>query len=184
MAHPVAIEVNKSERSLSALLAAGEIDAIIGTSLPAAIRHDKDIVRLFPDFPQVEKNFFRETGIFPIMHLPCDPPARLRASPFCCAKPIMTRSAKSKALAASRMRYLGALRYMVPWLADDLDEMDEIFGDDPWPYGIDANRPTLEALLLYMTEQGIYRKAAASRRNLRRLIRGVHRRYAAVLSST
>jgi 4,5-dihydroxyphthalate decarboxylase len=51
------------------------------------------------------------------------------------------------------MRELGALRYMLPWLPADIDEIDDVFGGDPWPYGIEPNRPTLEALVAYMAEQ-------------------------------
>jgi 4,5-dihydroxyphthalate decarboxylase len=60
-------------------------------------------------------------------------------------------AAKDRAL--EKMRYLGALRYMLPWLMADVDEIDEVFDGDPWPYGIEPNRPTLEALVQYMVEQ-------------------------------
>ena len=53
------------------------------------------------------------------------------------------------------MRYTGALRYMLPWMTADLDEIDEVFGGDPWPYGVAANAPTLEALVAYMAEQSV-----------------------------
>jgi 4,5-dihydroxyphthalate decarboxylase len=62
---------------------------------------------------------------------------------------------ESKAIAFKRMRNLAALRYMLPWLGDDLDELDEVFGDDPWPYGVEANRVNLDAMMQYMVEQGI-----------------------------
>jgi 4,5-dihydroxyphthalate decarboxylase len=62
---------------------------------------------------------------------------------------------ESKRLALGHMRYLGALRYMLPWLPDHLDEIDEVFGGDPWPYGIEPNRPTLEALVQYLHEQAL-----------------------------
>ena len=52
----------------------------------------------------------------------------------------------------------GALRYMLPWMTADLDEIDEVFGGDPWPDGIDANRKTLEALVTYLYEQGLTAK--------------------------
>ena len=56
------------------------------------------------------------------------------------------------------MRETGALRYMLPWMTADLDEIDEVFGGDPWPDGIDANRKTLEALVTYLHEQGLIAK--------------------------
>jgi 4,5-dihydroxyphthalate decarboxylase len=62
---------------------------------------------------------------------------------------------RSRDSALARMRYLGALRYMLPWLPADLDEIDATFGGDPWPYGIEPNRPTLEALVTYMVEQSL-----------------------------
>jgi 4,5-dihydroxyphthalate decarboxylase len=54
-----------------------------------------------------------------------------------------------------KMRYPGTLRYMLPWLAADIEEIDTLFGGDCWPYGIEPNRPTLEALVAYMVEQGL-----------------------------
>jgi 4,5-dihydroxyphthalate decarboxylase len=44
---------------------------------------------------------------------------------------------------------------MLPWLPDDLDEIDEVFGGDCWPYGIEPNRPTLEAMVRFMVDQGL-----------------------------
>jgi 4,5-dihydroxyphthalate decarboxylase len=51
------------------------------------------------------------------------------------------------------MRYAGSLSAMLPWLIDDVEEIDELFGGDAFPYGIEANRPTLQALVAYMVEQ-------------------------------
>ena len=59
--------------------------------------------------------------------------------------------AKAKALA--RMRKTGAHPYMLPWVHHDIEEINEVFAGDPFPYGIEANRPTLEALVQYMAEQ-------------------------------
>jgi 4,5-dihydroxyphthalate decarboxylase len=52
-----------------------------------------------------------------------------------------------------RMRYAGSLSTMLPWLIDDVEEIDAVFGGDAFPYGIEANRPTLDALVTYMVEQ-------------------------------
>ena len=69
MLKPVKITQNTSDRSLSDLLEAGEIDAIIGSNLPRALGRHPDVVRLFPDFRAREYDYFRRTRIFPIMHL-------------------------------------------------------------------------------------------------------------------
>ena len=60
-------------------------------------------------------------------------------------------ASKHKALA--RMRYAGSLACMLPWLQSELEEIDAVFGGDAWPYGIAANRRTLDALVQYMAEQ-------------------------------
>jgi 4,5-dihydroxyphthalate decarboxylase len=56
------------------------------------------------------------------------------------------------------MRYRGTLRYMLPWMHAELDDIDAVFGGDPWPYGVEPNRPTLEALVRYLAEQGVIAK--------------------------
>jgi 4,5-dihydroxyphthalate decarboxylase len=151
---PQQIENNTSGKSLSDLLEAGEIDAIIGTQVPDAMAHNADIVRLIPDFRAVEQDYFKRTGIFPIMHLVAIRRDVYERNPEVAAS-LYRALCASKDQALERMRYLGALRYMLPWLPDDLDELTRVFGADPWPYGVEANRPTLQALADYMVEQGI-----------------------------
>ena len=60
---------------------------------------------------------------------------------------------EAKRIARARLRYAGSLAAMLPWLQDEIEEIDEVFGGDPFPYGIEPNRPTLEALVQYMAEQ-------------------------------
>ena len=149
----VSIEENRSDKSLSQLLEAGEIDAIAGAELPAALGANPDVVRLFPDFREVEKDYYRRTRIFPIMHLVAIRRELYQRNPWIAAS-LYDAFRRSKDIALERMRYLGALRYMMPGLPADLDEIAQTFvGGDPWPYGIEANRPTLEALISYMVEQ-------------------------------
>jgi 4,5-dihydroxyphthalate decarboxylase len=64
----------------------------------------------------------------------------------------------AKNLAVKRMRFTAAPKYMLPWLYSDVDEIDEVFGGDPWPCGVQPNRPTLEALMKYMVEQHLIDK--------------------------
>jgi 4,5-dihydroxyphthalate decarboxylase len=150
----VPITRNRSGKSLSQLLDEGEIDAILGTTLPDARRHNPDIVRLFPDFREVEKDYYRRTGIFPIMHLVAIKRETYERHPFI-GQSLYRAFCEAKRVALARMRNLAALRYMLPWLPDDLDELDAVFGDDPWPYGIEANRKTLATMMQYMVEQGV-----------------------------
>src|SRR6202012_5939411 len=93
-------------------------------------------------------------GIFPIMHLIVIRNDVYEKHPGVAASLYKAFTA-AKDLAWQKMRYAGTLRYMLPWLPDDIEEIDQLFGGDCWPYGVEPNRPTLEALVSYMVEQGL-----------------------------
>jgi len=150
---PANIKLNTSGKSIGELLETGEIQAIIGANLPRALNRHPDVVRLFPDFRAREKDYFRRTRIFPIMHLIVVRRDLYERHPFV-ATSLYNAFCAAKDRAREKMRFVSTLRYMLPWLADDIAEMDEVFGGDCWPYGIEPNRPTLEALVGYMAEQG------------------------------
>lgn len=154
---PVRIEDNTSRNSLSDLLENGEIDAIIGTVLPKSFYTNPDIKRLFPDYREVEKELFRAKRIFPIMHLLAMRRDIYERHPFI-ASSLFDAMCVAKDLARTRMRDLGTLQYMLPWMTADIDEIDDVFGGDPWPYGLEPNRPTLEALVAYLSDQAIIDK--------------------------
>jgi 4,5-dihydroxyphthalate decarboxylase len=122
--------------------------------LPSCFGTDPKVRRLFPDFREAEKAYYRATGIFPIMHLIVLRRDVYEQHPFV-ATSLYNALCESKARAFRRMRYLGALRYMLPWLPAELDEIKEVFGGDPWPYGIEPNRRTLEALVQYLEDQSL-----------------------------
>ncbi|OGA18650.1 MAG: hypothetical protein A3H32_14030 [Betaproteobacteria bacterium RIFCSPLOWO2_02_FULL_63_19] len=152
------IEINDSGKSLSRLLEEGTIDATLGSNIPEALGRNPDVQRLFPNFHDIERDYFKRTRIFPIMHLVAIRREAYEANPGIAAS-LYRAFEESKNRALTRMKHLGALRYMLPWLPEYLDEIEQVFGGDPWPYGIEANRPTLEALVTYMAEQGIIAKA-------------------------
>jgi 4,5-dihydroxyphthalate decarboxylase len=112
------------------------------------------VQRLFPDFHARELDYYRRTRIFPIMHLVAIRRDVYERNPFVAASLYQAMTA-AKDLALAKMRDLGALRYMLPGLPAELDQIDATFGGDPWPYGVEANRPTLEALVRYMAEQSL-----------------------------
>jgi len=154
---PARVEKNTSGKSLSDLLESGGIDAIIGTVLPDAIHRNRDIQRLFPNYREEEKSYYRRTKIFPIMHLLAMRRDVYEAHPFV-ASSLFDAMCESKERARLRMRDLGTLNYMLPWMTADIDEIDEIFGGDPWPYGIEPNRRTLQALMTYLADQAIIKE--------------------------
>ena len=146
------IETNDSGKSLDQLLDAGEIDAIIGARVPACYRRNPDIVRLFPGYVDVERDYFKRTRIHPIMHLVAMRRDVYEKNPWAAGAMLKAFNA-ARDRAQELMRIDVAPRYMLPWLQRDIEEIDEVFGSEPWPYGIEANRPTLEALVQYMVEQ-------------------------------
>ena len=148
------IERNQSGRSLSELLERGDIQAIIGSGLPNALRKNPDVQRLFPNFHAVELESFKRTRVFPIMHLVAMRRDTYEKHPFI-ATSLYQAMNEAKDIALGKMRDTGTLRYMLPGMTAELDEIDEVFDGDPWPYGVEANRPTLEALVRYLAEQGM-----------------------------
>jgi 4,5-dihydroxyphthalate decarboxylase len=152
LVRPVAIERNRSGKSLSTLLEEGNIHATIGTALPNAFGQNPNIQRLFPNNREIEKDYYRRTRIFPIMHLVAIRRDIYERHPFV-ATSLYKALCAAKTLANTKMRAAASLRYMLPWLASDIEEIDDVFGGDPFAYGLDANRPTLEALMQYLHDQ-------------------------------
>ncbi|KAI0125987.1 hypothetical protein BJ170DRAFT_456788 [Xylariales sp. AK1849] len=150
----VAIERNASGKSLSQLLEEGEIDATIGADLPGCFGKAEYVQRLFPDFKEVEKAYYRQTGIFPIMHAVVIRRELVEKHPWLPTS-LYNALNDSKEAARIRMRFLDALRYMLPWMAAELDEIDEVFQGDPFVYGVEANRKTLEALVDALHDQAM-----------------------------
>jgi 4,5-dihydroxyphthalate decarboxylase len=155
---PVQIEQNRSSAPLGDLLARGDIDALIGSRKPESFGRHPDVARLFPDYRALERKLYETTKIFPIMHL-----IAIRGDLYerhrWVATSLYKALVESKRRALARMRYAGSLGYMLPWLLAEIEEIDAVFGGDAWPYGIEPNRPTLQALVQYMLEQHFIAKA-------------------------
>jgi 4,5-dihydroxyphthalate decarboxylase len=149
---PVAIEQNRSGRPLAELLARGDIDAYLGSRKPPSFGADPDVVRLLPNHHALERELYQRDRIFPIMHLVAIRRALYERQPWI-ATSLYEAFVAAKRIAWARLRYAGSLAAMLPWLQDEIEEIDEVFGGDPFPYGVEPNRPTLEALVRYMVEQ-------------------------------
>ena len=148
----IEIEQNQSGEALSDLLARGAIDALIGSRKPQSFGRDRNVTRLFPDYRARERELYETTKIFPIMHLIAMRRELYERHPWV-ATSFFEACVDAKRAALARMRYAGSLAYMLPWLQAEIEEIEEVFGGDAWPYGIEPNRPTLAALTSYMQEQ-------------------------------
>lgn len=146
--------VHTDGKSLSEMLGRGEIDATLGPFVPEGFGSNPDVVRLFPNYRAVELDYYRRSGVFPIMHVIVIRREVHEAHPGL-AQALFDALSRSKEIALNRMKDVASLEYMLPWLADDVEEIEAVFGGDPWPYGLEKNRLTLEAQTRYLWEQGL-----------------------------
>jgi 4,5-dihydroxyphthalate decarboxylase len=148
----------RPDSSLDRMLLAGEIDAVASAhALRSFEARHPDIVRLFPDYRPVEEAYFRKTGIYPIMHVIAVRTEVLERFPWV-ATNLLEAFEAAKQRSLGRAREITASRFPVPWIAAIADHADELFGGDPMPYGIAANRTTLAAFLRFGYEQGVCHK--------------------------
>ena len=137
--------VDAPDTGFSRIAAAGKPSDFFGV--------DPDVVRLLPDHHALERELYRRDKIFPIMHLVAIRRAVYEKNPWIAAS-LYAAFVESKRIARARLRYAGSLYAMLPWLQDEVEEIDQVFpGGDPFPYGVEPNRPTLQALVQYMVEQ-------------------------------
>ena len=158
--HPADVDVTRAPagQDLGELLDSGRIDALISADAPQCLlRGSPNVRQLFPDYREVERYYSRRTGIFPIMH------TVVLRRPVVEQHPELARAvyqafcaAKDHALDGYRRgRVFNHMQIMIPWLSALFDEDDALFGGDWWPYGVGANRHTVDTLLRYHHEQGL-----------------------------
>ena len=153
----ISISVGPEGKDESEMLLDGDVDALFHAAEPKAFaeRHPK-IRRLFTDSRATERDYFRLTGIFPIMHAVAVRNDVIDAHPWLPEAVFNAYSqAKQMQYEAMRMQWIfGTL----PWFGQELEETRALMGENFWPYGIEPNRKTLEALFQYSHEQGLARK--------------------------
>jgi 4,5-dihydroxyphthalate decarboxylase len=142
-------------KTLSAMLETGEIDAIVGPRVPSCFdRGAPNVARLFPDFRSVEKAYFKKTGIFPVMHAIGIRRSLIEAHPWLGAS-LYKAFEQAKARCLPDLTQMAALKITLPWVAQEAEDTKALMGDDFWPYGLDANRKTLDTFLRYHHGQGL-----------------------------
>jgi 4,5-dihydroxyphthalate decarboxylase len=142
-------------KTLSAMLADGEIDALHTARVPSTFySRPRAVRRLFPDFVAVEKAYFRKTGLFPIMHVIAIRRSVYDANPWV-ARSLYKAFEAAKAIALANLQVTAAHTAMLPWQTAAVEEARAELGADWWPYGFAENRAVLDTFLRYHHEQGL-----------------------------
>jgi 4,5-dihydroxyphthalate decarboxylase len=146
------------EKSLNEMLLAGEIDAVFAARPPAAFTAgDKRIRRFFDDFVKTEADYYRKTGIFPIMHAVAVKRAILDAHPWA-ARSLLNAFEEAKNRSVARTFDSTVTLFPIPWYPEYAERGKALLGEDYFPYGIEPNRKTLEAFLAWAYEQGVCKR--------------------------
>jgi 4,5-dihydroxyphthalate decarboxylase len=149
----VDLQAIPEHRTLSEMLATGELDGLIGARAPscflAGVPH---VARLFPDYPATEEAYFRKTGIFPIMHAIGIRRSLVERYPWL-AVSVYKAFLKAKALCMHELGQIGHLATSLPWSVAEFDRLRRVMGDDFWSYGVEPNRHVLETLARYSHDQ-------------------------------
>lgn len=155
------VESIARDQTLSAMLASGQLDAVISPEVPAPFRAgDPGVQRLFPDARAAEMDYFRRTGVFPIMHALVMQRNLYDQHPWV-ARELTRAFTAAKDLAMELLDDTDHLRTAVAWLPHAAEEQRQLMGPDPWPYGMAKNRRTLELFLGYCAEQGLLEQPVA-----------------------
>ncbi len=151
------IEMIAPGKKLDLMLAEGEIAAMLSPELPRAfLQGDKRIVRLFPDYKEIELAYFRRTGIFPIMHVTTIKQEIVDRYPWVATNLVKAFEA-AKQIAYRRIA--NPRTVPIAWVRSALEEQEAVLGPDPWAYGLTpANRRNLETVMRYTFEQGMIGK--------------------------
>ena len=150
------------DKTLSGMLESGELDGIIGARAPSCfLKGAPNVGRLFGDnYIEAEKDYFRRTKIFPIMHMVGIRRSLVEKNPWL---PVSVYKAflKAKQLAVHELNEICHLAVTLPWMVHAHAEAKALMGDDYWPYGLEANQHTIETFARYHHEQGLSKRLVA-----------------------
>jgi len=153
---PIGLKLTRvPDKSLNELLAAGEIDCAIIARPPACfVEGHPDVARLFPNYHEMEEEYYERTRVWPVMHIIAMRKRILEENPWV-ARNLYNAFLESKRRSLERLLDPAVSRYPLAWLPTYARNMRDMFGGDPFPYGIEENRPTWEQMALYAWQQGI-----------------------------
>ena len=145
-------------QTLAQMLLDGEIDALYTARMPSSfLKGGGKVKRLFDDYEHIERNYFKETKMFPIMHT-----VAIRRDVYetnrWVARSMMKALEESQRRAYDDLYETAALKTMLPWLTSHLEQVKAEMGEDYWPYGFEKNEATLKTFLRYHFEQGLSKR--------------------------
>lgn len=143
------------DKTLNGMLESGEIHALISARAPSSfVKGSPKVRRLFPNYKEVEMDYYKRTKIFPIMHVLVIRRGLYEQHPWV-ARSLYKAFCEAKERAIKAMHVSNTLACTLPWLFAEIEQLKQIFGPDWWPYGIEPNHQLLETLIRYMGEQGL-----------------------------
>jgi 4,5-dihydroxyphthalate decarboxylase len=143
--------------TLNGMLLDGRLDALVSPRPPSSFEAGDPLVRrLWPDFREEERRFFRETGLFPIMHVIAVRRELAEREPWLPAS-VYRAFTEAKRLAIADLERTNFMRVTLPWVP--LDDVRELMGEDYWPYGVAPNRAALEAAIRWSHAEGLSARA-------------------------
>jgi 4,5-dihydroxyphthalate decarboxylase len=143
----------RADTTLNDMLLAGEIDMAMSARPPKGVANGS-IVRLFEDPNAVERAYFQQTGIFPIMHVIAMRKELFDRHPWIAGN-LLTAFTEAKDRSVERTLDITCSHYPLPWMSDTAGAAQKMLGEDFWPYGIEPNRRTLQAFADFAFEQGV-----------------------------
>lgn len=150
----VKLENAPEGKSISELLAQGSIDGFMAPRPPAIPAGHPNIGWLFPDPTAAAKDYFKRTGIFPIMHIVGVRRELADKHPWLPGA-VFKAFEQAKAVALESLSDTSATKVTLPFIEEQLKAARELMGQDFWPYGVDANRKTLDVFLRHHHAQGL-----------------------------
>jgi len=151
----IRVEPIGPDKTLASMIETGEIQALYTARAPSSFyKPHSRVKRLFENYPQVERDYFRKTGIFPIMHCLVIRRNIYEENPWV-AQSLFKAFAQAQQKTYADMQETAALKVMLPWLIAHMEDTRQEMGEDFWPYGFDRNRKTIAKFLRYHHEQGL-----------------------------
>jgi 4,5-dihydroxyphthalate decarboxylase len=146
---------SRPDKSLGGMLISGEIDAALSAHPPLCFdQGHPNVGRLFEDYLDIEMKYVKETGIYPIMHAVAFRREIVEKHPWVAAN-LFKAFDEARRISVKRALACTSSALPLPWGYEFAKRMQAVVGNDLMPYGVEANRTTLDAFLQYAFEQGV-----------------------------